>query len=475
MEPLYIGICFIYNHPINLNVRNVSAYQTGSEGVKIMAHVTKSEMNAQKGKSMWRFFLYSAIGITLFFVPVTLSGSSSILLDHFVTLIGNIFGDSIKYYTLLVIIMGAIYPFITKEWNKSPIETVITFFKIAGVAVGFMVVFQSGPAFVLREDIGPFLFNSLAVNLSILIPVGGAVLGLLVGYGMLVFIGVIMEPVMRPLFKTPGKSAVDAVASFVGSYSIGLLITNRVYKDGQYSRKEAMIIATGFSTVSATFMIVIARTLDLMNHWNLFFWTALIVTFVVTAISVRIPPLRTEKDYYYNDEDNSEKEEFDGNRFKYAWYKAKQQSFESEPLLKNITRNFKDAFKMTMTVVPTILSIGLLGLVIVEFTDIIYWVSFIFYPVLYLFPLEDIPLLAEAVTVSIIEMFLPSLLVVDAAIELRFITAVISVSCIIFFSALVPCILATDINMKVWKMVAVWFVRAVLSLVIVIPIALLIF
>ena len=85
--------------------------------------------------------------------------------------------------------------------------------------------------------------------LSILIPIGAIALSLLVGYGLLEYIGVLMQPVMRPLFKTPGKSAVDAVASFVGSYSLGLLITNRVYKDGMYNKKEAVIIATGFSTV----------------------------------------------------------------------------------------------------------------------------------------------------------------------------------------------------------------------------------
>ncbi len=31
---------------------------------------------------------------------------------------------------------------------------------------------------------------------------------------------------MRPIFKTPGKSAVDAVAGLVGSYLLGLSITN---------------------------------------------------------------------------------------------------------------------------------------------------------------------------------------------------------------------------------------------------------
>ena len=102
----------------------------------------------------------------------------------------------------------------------------------------------------------PFLFDKLVIPLSVVIPLGGAFIIFLVGFGLLEFMGVLMENVMRPIFKTPGKSSIDAVASFVGSYSIGLLITNKVYTDGKYSLKEAAIIATGFSTVSATFMTV---------------------------------------------------------------------------------------------------------------------------------------------------------------------------------------------------------------------------
>lgn len=52
--------------------------------------------------------------------------------------------------------------------------------------------------------------------LSILIPVGAIALSLLVGYGLLEFIGVLMQPIMRKVFNTPGESAIDAVASFVG-------------------------------------------------------------------------------------------------------------------------------------------------------------------------------------------------------------------------------------------------------------------
>lgn len=77
--------------------------------------------------------------------------------------------------------------------------------------------------------------------------------------------------------------------------------------------------------------------------------------------------------------------------------------------------------------------------------------------------------------ISIIEMFLPSLLVVKAAIEVKFVVAIISISAIIFFSALIPCILATDIKIPIWKLVVIWFIRVALTLLIAIPLSLLIF
>ena len=93
-------------------------------------------------------------------------------------------------------------------------------------------------------------------------------------------------------------SAIDAVASFVGSYSIGLLITDKQYCTGRYTAKEAAIIATGFSTVSATFCVVVAKTLNLMDMWNLFFWATMAICFIVTAITVRLWPLKHISDEY---------------------------------------------------------------------------------------------------------------------------------------------------------------------------------
>lgn len=437
--------------------------------------VSRNEMRREKGFKIWRFFVFSALGLFLFFVPVTMSGTRSIMLDHIVTVIHSIFGENIQYYTLAVVFAGTLIPFLTKTWKKSAFNILFTIFKVLGLVIGVMVVFNIGPAFVLDENMGPFLYYSLAINLSLLIPLGGAALGLILGYGFLVFIGVLLEPVMRKLFKTPGRSAMDAMASLVGSYSVGLLITNRTYEEGLYNKKEGLIIATGFSTVSVTIMVVVARTLDLMDHWVLFFIIVMLVTLLVTALTAYLPPIRNEKEIYFNDKNSITEEDYEGNILEYAWYKVKQQSHNARPLREDIWTNFLEAMKMTASVVPSVLSIGLFGLIIAEYTDVITWISYVYYPLLYMFPLENVPLIAEAVTISIVEMFLPSLLAAEADIVTRFIVGVTSISAVVFLSGLVPAVLSTSLNLEVWKLIAVWFIRIVLSLLIVIPIALLIF
>ena len=428
-----------------------------------------------KGKDMWKFYVFSIIGIILFFIPIQIGKDNTILVDHIHLGIRSLLGDLTAYYALIIIIIGAILPVIRMDFKKSFTDCVLVIFKLLGAVIGIMYVFKIGPKLLFDKDYGPFLFDKLMLPLSVLIPVGAIALSFLVGYGLLEFIGVLMQPIMRPIFKTPGKSAVDAVASFVGSYSLGLLITNRVYKDGMYNKKEAVIIATGFSTVSATFMVIVARTLDLMGHWNLFFWSTLIITFVVTAISAHLPPISRESEAYYNNQEGQKESKVKGNYMKAAYDEAKKQSYQSLTLFKNIGLNLKDGVEMTMAILPSILSIGFLGLILANFTPIIDWLSYIFYPFIYIFPIDDKPLLAKASMISIIEMFLPSLLVVKAAIEVKFVVAITSISAIIFFSSLIPCILATDIKIPIWKLVVIWFIRVALTLLIAIPLSLLIF
>ncbi len=421
-----------------------------------------------------KFFIFSAIGIFVFFIPITLNGKSSIMLDHIVSYIQTAASGALPYYALLVILLGAVYPFYTKKWNKDKVTLVFSILKVFGFITGAMLVFNIGPKWFFAPDMAPFLFNKLVISVGLLVPIGSVFLALLVGYGLLEFVGIFMQPVMRPVWKTPGRSAIDAVASFVGSYSIGLLITNRVFKEGKYTIKEAAIIATGFSTVSATFMIVVAKTLDLMNIWNAYFWVTFVVTFIVTAITVRIWPLSKMSDSYYEDMEGAPEVIIKKDRVKTAWKEAMDTANGAPTLGKNIWDNLKDGLIMTMGILPSIMSVGLLGLILAEFTPVFDWLGYIFYPFAKLVQLPDAMLASKASAVGIAEMFLPALLVTKAALVTKFVIAVVSVSSIIFFSAVVPCILSTEIPLTVGKLVIIWFERVILTILLAAPLAYLI-
>ncbi|NWK83211.1 YjiH family protein [Staphylococcus sp. GSSP0090] len=424
---------------------------------------------------MWKFFVYSLIGIIFFFVPISINGQSTIMIDHIVQWITALVYPVLPYYVFILIVIGAVHPFINKKWNKTKTDMIFSFFKIVGVFIAFMVLFNIGPSFVLKESIGPFLYEKLAIPLSVLIPVGAVFLSFLIGFGLLEFIGVICRPIMRPIFKTPGKSAVDAVASFVGSYSIGLLITNRVYKNGGYTHKEAVVVATGFSTVSATFMIIVANTLGIIEHWNLYFWFTLAVTFIVTAITVQLPPIRFERNSTYQNQPYQEEIRREMPLLKESWLEAKLAVARSKTLIENVVENLRDGVTMTIAILPSIMSVGFLGLIVAEYTPIVEYIAYVFYPFISIFPVQDVAVLAQASTISVVEMLLPAAIAQTADLATRFTVAVLSVSAIIFFSSVVPVILSTEIKISVGKLVLIWFERVVLTLLITIPFALWIF
>ena len=435
-----------------------------------------SESNP-KAKGVWRFFVYSAIGIFAFFVPFSINGSkSTILLDHIVTWITSTLGENTRYLALIAIIAGTIYQFVSGRWKEDYARMAFAALSVLAIVLCAMLTFGFGPSWLFNPDIGPFILDKLVISVGLLIPVGAIFLGLLVGFGLMEFIGVMVQPIMRPVFHTPGKSAVDAVASFLGSYSLGLLITDRMYKNGSYNGREATIVASGFSTVSATFMVIVAKTLDMMEHWTAYFFITFIISFIVTAIMVRIPPTsRIPEDYFPGATPHPEKE-VTGNRFKAAWREAKLELNRAEPLGKVLWTNFRDGLVMAVQVTPGIMAVGTIGLVLATYTPVFKVAGVVFYPLVWALQLPDPWATSGALATGLAEMFLPATLVAGAGdMVLKFTIAVVCVSQIFFFSAMVPAVLATDIPLSIWKMVQIWFIRVVLTVLITVPVAHLLF
>lgn len=418
-----------------------------------------------RGAALAKFLIFSGLGIFMFFVNIEINGVSVIPIQHVINFIQDTCAPVIPCYALAMVAFGAISPLITKSYKQSTFDLVFTIAKALGLVIALMAVTGMGPAPLMTDDMIPFLFYKLVVPITLSIPLTGIAYVMMLNFGLVEFVAAFMRPIMKKIWKTPGESAVDAIISFAGGYSLAVILTSDFYKKGIYSLKQAIIIATGFSTVATSFLLVIANTLGLMEHWTLFFLTCLVVTFAVSAVSCRIYPISKIPDSYY-DKPAPKKLEREGNLFSRALEDAVEAAQNTEPLLTHLKSYYTgDAIKMTAAVTASILTIGLIGLVIAEFTPLFDLLSYVFYPVTLLMQLPEPLLAAKAAAIEIAEMFLPSLLVVAAPMVTKFTIAVTSVSAVLFFSASIPSLLSTDIPVKMKDIILIWIERTVLSLI----------
>lgn len=423
------------------------------------------EKKCSRNMAIFKFLVFSGLGVFMFFVNIEINGVSVIPIQHMINFVKATCGPIIPYYTLIMVTFGAVAPIVTKAYKKSKFDLVFTITKAFGVVISIMAIFNIGPAPLMKDDMIPFLFNSLVVPIALMIPLTGIAYVLMLNFGLVEFIGMFMRPIMKKIWKTPGESAVDAIVSFAGGYSLAVLLTSDFYKKGIYTRKQSIIISTGFSTVATSFLIVIANTLGIMEHWTLYFFTCLFVTFAVTAICARIYPISKEPEDYY-DKPAEIVENKGGNLFKNAFESGVEVAQNAEPLWVHLKRYYVgDAMKMASSVTASILTIGLIGLIVANFTPVFDWVGYIFYPFTRILQLPEPMIAAKAAAIEIAEMFLPSLLVVATPMVTKFTIAVTSVSAVLFFSASIPSLLSTDIPIKMRNILLIWVERTIFSLI----------
>jgi nucleoside recognition membrane protein YjiH len=275
-------------------------------------------------------------------------------------------------------------------------------------------------------------------------------------------VGTLARPVMRPLFRVPGRGALDATASYVGSYSVGLYVTNKMYNESRYSAREAAVIATCFSTVSLGFFAVVAATLDLLPYFPLIFLSTTFVIVVLAVILCRIPPLSLKPDEYVAEP--IREREYPGNLFRHAVEEAVERATQARNVFVELWNGFLDGVKLTLVILPTILAIGLLAILLAENTPLFTWLGAPVEPVLALLGVPDAATVAPATLIGITEMFLPALLTVEAAVAAKFFVAVLSLSQILFFSAVIPLLLELDIPVKLWEIVVLFLLRTVIAI-----------
>ncbi|UII55837.1 YjiH family protein [Cytobacillus spongiae] len=336
-----------------------------------------------------------------------------------------------------------------------------------GALFAILTLFQVGPEWIWSEATGGLLLNSLLPILFSVFLFAGLFLPLLLNFGLLELFGALLTKVMRPLFKLPGRSSIDCVASWLGDGTIGVLLTSKQYEEGYYTKKEAAIIGTTFSVVSITFSLVVISQVGLGDLFVPFYITVTIAGFVAAVICPRIPPLSRKPDTYYIDNGNASVEDIPEGYTPFRW--GLQQAVEKASTNTSVKDFFqqggKNILDMWMGVAPIVMALGTLALIVAEFTPVFKVIGMPFIPLLELMQVPEAKAAAETLIVGFADMFLPS--VIGAGIEsemTRFIVACASVTQLIYMSEVGGLLLGSKIPVSIKDLILIFLQRTLITL-----------
>ncbi|SFC06607.1 nucleoside recognition GATE domain-containing membrane protein YjiH [Halobiforma haloterrestris] len=434
-----------------------------------------------------KFGVAFLIGFVFFLVPVPWEGQVTVPFDIVVSWITDSFPTAAGVYALGLILAGGVLTTVAELRKRDLLsvsdgianrlalsywETSLGFwlFRVAGAVLAPVLFLEIGPGWLIGPATGGLVWGTLILSVAVIIPIGAIFINLFVELGGLEFVGTMARPIMRPLFKIPGRAALDSVASWVGSYSVGLYVTRNVFDRGEYSKRDVYIISTCFATVSIGFVGVVAATLDLLELFPIIFVAYLVCIAVSGIILVRIPPLSNVPEEYVA-EPNPETP-FRGSVREYVRFglsEAVEKAETGDSIVGASVRGFVDGLKLAVLILGTILSIGLAAVVLAEHTPVFDVISRPLVLVIELLGIPDAEVVAPATIIGITEMFIPALLVVEADAMARFFIAVLSISQLIFFSATAPMMMDmfSDVPIRFRDLVVLFVMRTVILVLII--------
>ncbi|MEG1312199.1 MAG: YjiH family protein [Romboutsia sp.] len=448
----------------------------------------------QNSSGLLKFLIPSLFGLLLFIVPIPygniipLEGLSpiNIGIGFLSELFKIIAGDSLTSLALIVIVLSATLSIFSKfitiknEFlngllNVSPFWLIC---RILGAIFVVMSIYQVGPSVINSDVTGQTMLGLLPSLLAIFL-VSGFLLPLVVDFGLMDLFGTLISKSMYKLFKVPGRSAIDAISSWLGDGTLGIMITNTQYKQGFYTAKEAAIISVCFSLVSLPFSTVIADQLGFMPLFVPFYATVCIASLACALIMPRIYPLKGFKNTTFNNVKHLKEDlvpEGD-NLFQFGLNKAIYRASTAPSLKSILITGCKTVIDMYLGLLPLVMAWGTLALIVAEFTPFFNIVSL---PIVYLLELLQIPNAAQAapaVLVGFTDMFLPSIMISgeDISQVTQFIIGALSITQLIYLTETGAVILKSDIPLNIKDLFVIFLTRTLIALPIITVIAKLLF
>ncbi len=418
-----------------------------------------------------KFAVFSIIGIFIFFINITVGEKSGVplvlIINYIKGLVPNTFNLAMITFFCLTTLGTSIWAKFSSapKWVKEAHgkDSLFSYFTYTTATIfSIMVLFNIGPAFIIDPVVGLSSVN-VARDSFYTLTIAGTLVVFLVEFGLLEFLGVLMEPIMRKLFKVPGKASIDALSSFVCAPSFGVMLTSDLYKNKVYTAKESVAITTCFSICSLGAFAFLAGMANAGEYYSELVLSALVVTFVMAAIMVRIPPISGKKDIYVDGEvQSAEQRKTKGygshtlpDAVDAAVLKTEGASLISMP------KALIAAFGFGRKVCTYVISLSVIFLALANYTSLVEWLGLPIAPILNLFGLRDVELIAPGVLSGFFALSLPSTLLKGTAVAASsgFFTVLLSTSQIIFFTESANVMLDSAIPVKFKDLLIIFLIR----------------
>lgn len=338
--------------------------------------------------------------------------------------------------------------------------------RILGCVAALMIYFEVGPEFVWSATTGHIVLYKLATAIVTIFIFAAAVLPLLTDYGLMELVGTLLSRIFKTAFRLPGRSCIDALASWMAAAPVGVLITSQQFEKGNYSGREAAVIATNFSVVSLPFCVIVAQFVGLSHLFVQYYLTVVFAGLIAALITPRIPPLSRIPDHYSEvGKQLNEDVLTEGGLWNSGLAAALTKAQQAPGLKRWFQSAIHNLFDIWFGLMPPLVGIGTLGLVIAEYTPVFTWLSYPLIPLLEFMRLPEASAAAPALLVGFAEMFLPAVLASSIESELtKFVVITVSISQLIYMSEVGVLIMKTRIPLNFGKLVQIFLIRTAITL-----------
>lgn len=435
-------------------------------------------------KNMLKFIICSAFGVVMFLVPIPQGESFTTLLDFMKTGLKNLFGAGLPYIMLFLLVFSAVMSlidyivkpdfirknhYLKKAFSTTPLYLVS---KIVGAITACMVVLGFGPEFIISADTGATIMDLCGTLLCIVVSFS-FILPFLTDCGIMEFLGVLLKPVVRPLFHVPGRASVDLMASWFGASNAAVILTREQYMKGFYTKREAGYIMTNFSIVSIPFCLMIANTVGIDNLFPAFYLCICIVGIVLAVLLARIPPISRIPNTYREETGKQINEEVPEEKgiFTHALEMSCKRA-ETFSIKSVLSSGFEVVVGMLFDLIPIVVAWGTIALVIATYTPLFKWLSYPMGMYLNLLGVEEAFAAAPATLVGFTDMFIPALLISGiTSVKTKFIIGILSLIQIIYLTEVGTIIIKSEIPLNLWKLFLIFLERTIIAIPIIVALA----